>query len=60
MLVDKMERFKKKGVLIREFFLNGGRCAGVLFVIALLLAGASLNLGLAIAAIALASIIIVK
>jgi predicted MFS family arabinose efflux permease len=60
MLVDKLERYKKKGVLIREFFLSTGRCAGVLFVIAILLTGASLGLGLTIAAVALASIIVVK
>lgn len=60
MLVDKLERFKKKGVLIREFLLNGGRCAGVLVVIAILLSGASLGVSLTIAAIALATLIIVK
>ncbi len=60
MLVDKLERFKRKGVLIREFFLNGGRCAGVAVVILALLAGADLSLALTISAVALASIIIVK
>ena len=60
MLVDKMERFKRKGVLIREFYLNGGRCAGVAVVILVLLAGADLNVALMVSAVALASIIIVK
>jgi hypothetical protein len=60
MLVDKLERFKRKGVLIREFFLDAGRCVGVLVVILTLLSGAGLGLTLTIAAIALASIIVVK
>lgn len=60
MLVDKMERFKRKGVLIREFFLNGGRCLGVSFVIVALVAGADLSVLFTISAIALASIIVVK
>ncbi len=60
MLVDKLERFKRKGVLIREFFLDAGRCIGVLVVILTLLSGAGLGLTLTIAAIALASIIVVK
>ena len=60
MLVDKLERFKRKGVLIREFFLNCGRCIGVLVVILVLLSGAGLGATLTVAAIALASIILVK
>ena len=60
MLVDKMEKFKRKGVLIREFFLNGGRCAGVLVVVLAIVSGAGLNLALMVSAVALASIIIVK
>lgn len=60
MLVDKLERYKRKGVLIREFFLNCGRCIGVLVIILALLSGAGLSATLTIAAVALASIIIVK
>jgi len=60
MLVDKMERYKKKGVLVREFFLNGGRCIGVLVILVALLAGAGFSITLTVAAVALASIIIVK
>ncbi len=60
MLVDKLERYKKKGVLVREFFLNGGRCLGVLVIIVALLAGAGFSVTLTVAAIALAAIIIVK
>lgn len=60
MLVDKLERFKKKGVLIREFYLNVGRCVGVLVIIIILLTGASFELSMTVAAIALATLIIVK
>jgi len=60
MLVDKLERFKKKGVLIREFFLNLGRCAGIAAIIIVLLAGVPLSYTMGIAAVALASIILVK
>lgn len=60
MLVDKLELFKKKGVLIREFFLNTGRCVGVLAIIIALLAGVDFAVTLTVAAVALASIIIVK
>lgn len=60
MLVDKLERFKRKGVLIREFYLNGGRCAGVAVVALVLLAGASLNIALTVSAVALAAITLVK
>jgi MFS family permease len=37
MLLDKLERYKKKGVLVREFLLNVGRVAGVLMTISLLM-----------------------
>ena len=60
MLVDKLERYKKKGVLLREFFLNWGKMIGVLLVIAALLLGVQLISTLAIAGVALVYIIIVK
>jgi len=60
MLVDKLERFRRKGVLIREFFLNCGRCVGVSTVILVLVLGAELSVALTISAIALASIIVVR
>jgi MFS family permease len=60
MLLDKMERLKKKGVIVREFLLDSGRVVGVLSTIILLLMGASLSGAMAIAGIALATIIIVK
>ena len=60
MLVDKLERFKKKGVLIREFFLNSGKAVGVALVIGALLLGVELISTLAIAGVSLVYIIIVK
>ncbi len=60
MLVDKLERFKKKGVLLREFFLNSGKAVGVLLVIVALVLEANLISTLAIAGVALAYIIVVK
>ena len=60
MLVDKLERYKKKGVLLREFYLNAGKVAGVVCVIVALLLGVDLMGTLAIAGLALAYIILVK
>lgn len=60
MLVDKLERFKKKGVLLREFFLNSGKVFGVGFVIVALVLGFDLIATLVLAGIALAYIIVVK
>lgn len=60
MLLDKLERLKKKGVLIREFLLNAGRTAGVLLLIGLLLIGADLSISMLVAAAATATIVIVK
>lgn len=60
MLVDKLEKYKKKGVLLRELFLNAGKSAGVALVIIALLLGLNLFSTFGIAAIALAYIIIVR
>ena len=60
MLVDKLERFKKKGVLLREFFLNCGKAVGVALVIGALLLDVELIHTLAIAGVSLVYIIIVK
>lgn len=60
MLLDKMERLKKKGVIVREFLLDSGRIVGVLATIVLLLFNIGLNEVMVVAGIALATIIIVK
>lgn len=60
MLLDKLERYKKKGVLIREFLLNAGRTVGVLILIGLLLLGVDISLSMIVAGIATAAIVIVK
>jgi predicted MFS family arabinose efflux permease len=60
MLVDRLEKFKKKGVLVREFFLNCGKAVGVGLVIGALLLGVDLISTLAIAGISLVYIIVVK
>ncbi|UCE90897.1 MAG: hypothetical protein JSV90_05575 [Methanobacteriota archaeon] len=60
MLVDKLERYKKKGVLLREFFLNSGKLLGVGIVIAALVLGYDLTGTLVVAGVALAYIIVVK
>ncbi|HUS56434.1 MAG TPA: hypothetical protein VMY17_00240, partial [Thermoplasmata archaeon] len=60
MLVDKLEKYKKKGVLLRELFLNAGKSAGVALVIIALLLGLNLFSTFAIAAVALAYIIVVR
>lgn len=60
MLVDKLERYKKKGVLLREFFLNGGKVLGVGIVIVVLVLGFDLIGTLVVAGVALAYIIVVR
>jgi MFS family permease len=60
MLLDKMEKLKKKGVLVREFLLNAGRTCGILTVILALLLGFDLSISMVVAGIAMASIVIVK
>lgn len=60
MLVDKLERYKKKGVLLREFFLNGGKVLGVGIVIIALVLGFDLISTLVVAGVALAYVIVVR
>jgi len=60
MLVDKLEKFKKKGVLIREFFINSGRTAGAGIVVCLIGFGMDISISMLVAGIALASMIIVR
>jgi len=60
MLLDKMERLKKKGVLVREFLLNSGRTLGMLTTISFLLLGWNLSAALAIGGVAMASVVVVR
>lgn len=60
MLLDKLEKLKKKGVLVREFLLNAGRTCGVLTVIVSLALGLELSVSMVVAGVATASIVIVK
>jgi len=60
MLLDKMEKLKKKGVLVREFLLNAGRTCGISTVILALLLGFDLSVSMVVAGVAMASIVIVK
>ncbi len=60
MLLDKLERYKKKGVLVREFLLNVGRAAGVLFTIVLLMLDYELITAVAAVGVLTATIAIVK
>jgi MFS family permease len=60
MLLDKLERFKQKGVLIREFLLNVGRVAGASLTIMILLFHLDLSTSLVIAGAATATIAVVK
>lgn len=60
MLLDKMEKLKKKGVIVREFLLNSGRLVGVLATVMLLLLNVRLADVMVIAGVALATIIIVR
>jgi MFS family permease len=60
LLLDKMEKLKKKGVLVREFLLDTGRIVGVLITITLLLLNVRLADVMVVAGIALATIIIVR
>ncbi|MBU0684445.1 MAG: MFS transporter [Thermoplasmatota archaeon] len=60
MLLDKMEKLKKKGVIVREFLLDSGRLVGVLATIILLLLNVRLADVMVIAGVALATIIIVR
>lgn len=60
MLLDRMERYKKKGVLVREFLLDAGRIVGVAMTIVMLLLHFRLEAGMAIAAVALSTITILR
>ncbi len=60
MLLDKLERYKKKGVLLRELLLNVGRTVGVLMTILLLLLDYELMTAVAITGVLTATIIAVK
>jgi MFS family permease len=60
MLLDQLEKFKKKGVLVREFLLDMGRLVGVLVVVACLLLGLAISEAMVVAAIALSTVIIVR
>jgi MFS family permease len=59
MLLDKMERWKKKGVLVREFLLNAGRVLGVAATILVLVMDLDLAVALGLAGVATATIVIV-
>ena len=60
MLLDKLERYKKKGVIIREFLLNVGRCVGVLFTVVLLLLDFDLMSSVVVAGLLAATIAVVR
>ncbi len=60
MLLDKMEKLKKKGVLVREFLLNAGRTCGILTVVFVLMLGLDLSVSMVVAGVATASIVLVK
>lgn len=59
-LLDRLEKFKKKSVLVRELGLALGRTLGVGIVVAALLMGADLKIMLSLAGVALASMVIVR
>lgn len=60
MLLDRLERYKKKGVIIREYLLNVGRCVGVLFTIALLLLDFDLASSVIVAGVLATTIALVR
>jgi MFS family permease len=60
MLLDKLERYKKKGVLVREFLLNVGRVAGAATTIVLLLLDFDLMAAIAVSGVMTATIVIVR
>jgi MFS family permease len=60
MLLDKLERYKKKGVLVREFLLNVGRVAGAATTIVLLLLDFDLMAAIAVSGVITATIVIVR
>jgi len=60
MLLDKLERYKKKGVLVREFLLNVGRVAGAVTTIILLLLDFDLMAAVAVSGVITATIVIVR
>jgi MFS family permease len=60
MLLDKLERYKKKGVLVRELLLNVGRTLGVLMTIGMLLLDFDLMKAVAAVGVLTATIAIVK
>jgi hypothetical protein len=60
MLLDRMERFKKKGVLVREFLLDGGRVVGASAVLMFLLLGIRIDEVMIVASFALLVIALVS
>ena len=60
MLLDKLERYKKKGVLVREFLLNVGRATGVMLTIVLLMLDYELMTAVAAVGVLTSTIAIVK
>lgn len=60
MLLDQLERFKKKGVIVREFLLNAGRAIGATIIILSLIAEIDLELTLMVAGAAYLAIVLVK
>lgn len=60
MLLDKLERFKRKGVVVREFVLNLGRVFGVAMTLIILLMGMDMVLSVAVAGLVVGTIAVVK
>ncbi|MEM2891510.1 MAG: hypothetical protein QXJ32_03250 [Thermoplasmata archaeon] len=60
MLLDKLERFKRKGVVVREFVLNLGRVLGVAMTLIILLMGMDMVLSVAVAGLVVGTIAVVK
>jgi hypothetical protein len=60
MLLEKLERYKKRIVILREFLLNVGRCVGVVFTIAILLLQYDLMVSVIVTGLITVTAVIVK
>jgi len=60
MMVDRTERDKTKGMMVREFLLNAGRLGGASLTIVLLLFDFDLSITMLVASAAIATVVAVK
>jgi len=60
MMLDKLERLKRKGVVVREFVLNAGRALGVAMTITMLLLGMDMVLAIAAAGLVVGTIAVIR